>query len=351
MKFTAIAYLFTGLITAAFTHVEDSRAEGYAQPAPWESAPGWTRNAPAATHRGYWQPNGTTEYRFRPWTEREARLARQHSAAYPAPFQAAPWSAQRPPIPSNNPMHNRTVPQYRFRPMNPAQPDRVTKAGFVYRPMQIQIPREYVYRPLNPVKATPRGNYRPPVPSVPRYAARPVPPFGNNYRGYPNYPLPPMGVRSQPESRYVYGHRPVAPRFRPWSPAERYVADYPRMYPRAFPGVAYRDPRVRPFQGYPRTYAWRPRQGDYRVDHRSVRNDGPRTRYPNWLRGRPAWGYPEVASSAPYVMGPGDAQAHADVQNRYGVDWYDGRSDGDGAWYKLMETPEWPRVTQRWSGD
>jgi hypothetical protein len=32
--------------------------------------------------------------------------------------------------------------------------------------------------------------------------------------------------------------------------------------------------------------------------------------------------------------------------NRYGVNWYDGHGDGEGAWYQLAGQQAWPRVSQ-----
>jgi hypothetical protein len=73
---------------------------------------------------------------------------------------------------------------------------------------------------------------------------------------------------------------------------------------------------------------------------------------PNYQHRRPGWGYqygmrpgtyPRMAT--PY---PGMQQAilRAEIPNRYGVDWYDGQADGEGAWYKLAGQGEWPRVSQ-----
>ncbi|MET0089898.1 MAG: hypothetical protein ABW068_07730 [Candidatus Thiodiazotropha sp.] len=122
------------------------------------------------------------------------------------------------------------------------------------------------------------------------------------------------------------------------------------------PGYVFRESRPRPYRGYPPQYAWRPRDAERsferRLSARSVPQPGYPGQYEPWMGRGPVWGAQRLSRAVPPPLAPyNNADAPRVVQNPYGVDWYDGRSDGEGAWYKLVESKEWPRVTQHWTGD
>jgi hypothetical protein len=350
MKLSAFAFLITGLAVGLLLPGQASSAQGVAPAAPGGGT--WGYNPPVMPTMGSRYNPVASDYRFRPLPESEAERVRQHAQSYVRTPSVTPWGgyAGVPSVPRQAP---RVSPQYHFRPMAP-QPQNVLpqRQGYVYRPMQIEIPGQYVYRPLNPVKQAPRPSYRPPLPSVlPRYAGRPMVPGGYMYPGYPAYsPLPPMGLRARPQSRYVYGNPYWGPRFRPQPAGDRYVAHYSRPYQGPTPRYASRNRGMRPLPGYPQRYVWRPRG-----EPRPSRGYGPQPGYPGRytaMQERPVWapqGLPQAAAAP--VMPNSGAAPRGMVQNRYGVDWYDGHSDGDGAWYKLVENNEWPRVTQHWTGE
>ncbi len=360
MKFTAFAFLITGLTTGLLLPGQASADPGYATPDPSRYGAGWGQYAPAVPRTtGAWQAPAGPGYRFRPWTERESELIRQRSAPYPMQPVSMPWGAPPRGNPSAAAIGRWAPPEYRFRPMDPQQPNPAgpKQTGYVYRPMQIEIPGQYVYRPLNPVKKAPCPEYRPPMPApIPRYVGSPmIPPAGYAFGGFPTYPQPPMGLRAQPQSRYVYANPYNRPRFRPQPPSDRYVAHYPGVNRMPAPGYVYREPRSRPYRGYPSQYAWRPEDREPGFDRRLSTRSGPYSAFRGpvdlWMRRGPAWGSQGLGQAAPPPrMPPNRPDGRDMVQNRYGVDWYDGRSDGEGAWYKLVESKEWPRVTQHLTG-
>ncbi len=344
MKFAAFAFLITGLAAGMLLPGQASSAQGV--------APGgvWGHNSPLTPTMGYPDNPVTSGYRFRPWSE--AERSRQHAPPNSRASSVPPWGGYAG-MRSAPGQTTRVAPRYRFRPLAP-QPRSAPPQpqGYVYRPMQIEIPGQYVYRPLNPVKQAPRPSYRPPLPTgFPRYAGRPRVPGGYAYPRYPAYyPQPPMGLRTQPQSRYVYGNPYMGPRFRPQPAADRYVAHYSRPYQGPIPGYANRERRMRPLPGYPQRYVWRP-WGEPHPSRGYGSQSGYPGRYDTAMRERPVWeprGLPQAV--APVTPNPGAASRRM-VQNRYGVDWYDGQTDGDGAWYKLVENKEWPRVSQRGTGE
>ncbi len=238
-----------------------------------------------------------------------------------------PWSAQG----------------YRFRPLPPARQNRLDRP-VRYRPLQVQIPDRYVFRPLNPVARTapapasqrpawsyppvaysmgrngyspyvavPPGSWYPNVYSVPAYAASPwggMPPaYGQPMRRMPNqYFRPPVYAQ---DMKTAPRFRPVQPQRRDYTNRRGYGQRYARQHPAwrrpaIAPAPYWADQRRSPF------YAYSP----YGLDQRTAQR-------------------PPIPSAR---------------LNRYGTDWYDGRGDGEGAWYRLAVEAA-PAVSQSWESD
>lgn len=252
-----------------------------------------------------------------------------------------------------NPGHRpyKPLPRYRFRPWDNQQPSQ-TPARRTYRPVQFDIPNHYVYRPLNPVKyKQPRVRHW--AWSAPPQSYGYLPPEPARYRPYP-YP-PQRMAPPPPASRYVYGGRlrpaPIHYPAHPMGPNIGAPAAWSAPMPRYTRNMDFNRPRFRP-QAQPRPVGYRlsnqGRSGIARYSY-PVRSGHPAMAY--------QWRYPERGHLSthprPHIPQPvmGIATRRAATPNRYGVDWYDGRSDGDGAWYKLAEQKAWPQVSQHWPAE
>jgi hypothetical protein len=215
-----------------------------------------------------------------------------------------------------------------------------------YRPANITIPDHYVYRPLDPVKRVKPRSYANTIPSA--YPATP----NYGYRAY--YPMRnmqssrvarQMPYRAQSAPRYVYGDGHYS--------GHKFRAD-----PRLYQAQAYRRPiqAINPMPGY--AYNRWPAQPRFRPA-RQVQMPQPGYAY------LPANRYPAMPQSYPVVVAPrsyyptatpqGYPSWQASSEPRVSstpnqVDWYDGRSDGEGAWYQLAQQQNWPEVSQNWSG-
>ncbi len=285
-------------------------------------------------------------YRFRPW-DTQAHDQSRSPGGFPHQAPAVTYRGQQPgwqPAPpvaahgmTRAPMAypgNRAfrtanaypVPGYRFRPLQAKRPVRDMSAPR-YRPVQVRIPNRYVFRPLNPVAR--------PAPHRPVTASPRQPPVyaSPSYMYWPGYAYSPalQGSRgTHPVFPYAVS-RGYAPGVESFDP--RWIKGYP-SYPMAYtPGInrmpGYRS-RFRPelaakapanrayhFRRYPHqrryaagpAYVWRRDRGRYA---------GYQTPYAN---GERAAYLPPVSPSR---------------VNRYGMDWYDGRGDGEGAWYRLI---------------
>lgn len=233
---------------------------------------------------------------------------------------------------------------YRFRPWAPTQQARIERP-VRYQPLPMKIPDRYVFRPLNPVArpAKPMPVQPPPMPAQPQppgYPALAYPWTGGGY-----YPYAYSPNRLWP----YYPHRARSYTTEPWAGAvtayrqpERFPARH--AYPPASAQGANRMPRFRPwsYPGWERAHN-RPYVPRYALQR-------PIRRYPSPV---PPWGFDSAAAMTPY---PGHNAAERTAQrppippsrvNRYGTDWYDGRGDDDGAWYRLaMEKA--PTVSQSW---
>lgn len=290
--------------------------------------------APAARSVSYWGGAPAARGRFanRP-ASGNGRIADRMSHAY------RPWA--RPlPVRAGNPYQSS---QYRFRPMEKAQFARDYRQP-QYRSLQVQIPAHYVFRPLNPIRrsaapAVSQRAYRAPYPYMPYPNA--------GYR--PVYPYP---VQPLPMSRYAYGggypteagwygaapaisapgwRTPYRPAMPPYyaqgmgSPARF------RALPEPLPGTSARR------NGYPGPA------------HRQM-VPPPRYTYesPYWR-----WHYRPLPQTSGYPAAGQTAfrpVRSPERLNRFGTDWYDGRGDDEGAWYKLT-SESLPAVTQQWADD
>jgi len=254
----------------------------------------------------------------------------------PAPAQGFPGVSHAPPL--HPPRWNESTGRYRFRPWR--EGGSLRRAARLHYLPPVTIADHYRFRPLNPVKR------RPPAPRL-TYGQPPPPPV-----------VPPLRRGA------VYGGFPPAMPGPRWRGRPFYAGDLPgragrygRTMAWAVPQRPYRrpvGPPLLPRQPYP---GWRfrpltPRRGmppgryarfnpGWGMAPYSFRSPGP-ARY--W-QGRPLMpaglGYRRPAQT---VYRP--PQAPPGIK-RYGVDWYDGRGDGEGAWYKLA-TESWPAVSQRW---
>lgn len=258
-------------------------------------------------------------------------------AIAPAPFlaQGFPGTVYAPSL--RPPRWNESAGRYRFRPRR--------EGGTLRRPVQprylppVTIADHYRFRPLNPAKRrfpAPRPTYGwPPAPPVvpplrrgPVYGGFPPVMPGPRWRGRPFY----AGGLSGREGRYggaLAGTVPQSPYRRPVEP--------PRLSKRPYPGRRFRPPAPR--HGMPPFRYARFNPGGWGM--------------PPFAYGMPASArYREGGPLTPWGPGcrrPGKAvyrplQAPSGIK-RYGVDWYDGRGDEAGAWYKLA-TESWPAVSR-----
>ncbi|MES9816012.1 MAG: hypothetical protein ACH255_07100 [Candidatus Thiodiazotropha sp.] len=240
--------------------------------------------------------------------------------------------------------------QYRFRPMEQER-QREAPPRWTYRPAQLEIPNHYVYRPL---KVQQRRNHtdqqrqrRSAVPGMQDYGPNPWDPV--RY-GYDRSWMPMPGSASSPYDPYRY-----LDSYNQYSAAQsngRYLwrgdrvgYPVPRGYtaPRYSGHGPFTGHRFRPLKrsGWDR-YRYRGMPDRYAVGSYPVANY--QWRRPDWANYdtmRREW-QPQMAMSYP---GP-HPMRRPDAPNRYGVNWYDGRGDGEGAWYKLAGQREWPRVSQ-----
>lgn len=325
----------------------------------YRSYPQWRYRQPASS------------YRFRPWSgEARGRVstAPAHHPAAPEVRSVSYWGGapvvrdRLSRLPANAQMrmndrigtHDRPWMQpapvgyndryrsmgYRFRPQNgPSSSHDDTRP--IYRSLQVKIPSNYVFRPLNPIRhasapaAVARQRHPMPYPAMPYPDAR--------FRPFNPYPAQPV-----PMNRYAYSGYPEG-------------AWYGAM-PRPLPAPGWGLPHWRPTspyyaQGVRSPYGFRPRPepfpgervpaGAYNRFARREMMPPPRYTYGvrDWrfqpYRYQARYPYPAAGQTA---FRPATAPAR---RNRYGVDWYDGRGDSDGAWYKLPQG-SWPAVTQRW---
>jgi hypothetical protein len=385
MKITAFALLLSGIITSTLIPLTSVNAGDQSRmPAPSQ----WQGSKSATTARPAWNltydqagPSGSKTgmpkpYRFRPWadnTPQEWRAQPQPSWRESTAMNHNPWRGGR------NWQGASSIPRasargYRFRPLPQGrQQPAPQSAGVTYRPADIKIPGHYVYRPINPVRKPQSAKYTPSrIPTWPPapyygYISSPPPmmPMAPVY-GYTPYlfredaPSPGHQPRSmnQPErrARYVYGDAPYQGlRFRPVTQTFRHPYyshrhDMNRMPPLAF--SRWRDRlRFRPSAEFDRRNYFPPNQ-TYAQAYNPLAYP-----YPNMAYNRlePSWTEPGANYPRSYPVW--DEALHETVDNSNGyqgrrIDWYDGRSDGDGAWYKLAEQAQWPpRVSQTWPGE
>ncbi|MEJ2590693.1 MAG: hypothetical protein P8178_04690 [Candidatus Thiodiazotropha sp.] len=293
--------------------------------------------APAAASVSYWGGLPVNHARFvRPPAYPQNRMSGPRGAAYPG------WM---PPASVASAERYRAA-GYRFRPLPGATPPG-QEGRLVYRPLQVKIPEHYIFRPLNPLRHTsvPAAVAQRQLQAPEAYPAMPYP--DARFRSFNPYPAQPW-----PMNRYAYRGYPA-----PW---DGYAAA-----PRPWPAPAWAMPRVTPMPPYyargmgsPERFPPRPapfprerarNDGYYRFAQRGMMPP-PRYTYgsPDWryqpYRQRSRMPYPDAGRMA---FRPPRTPARL---NPYGVDWYDGRGDGDGAWYKLPQE-SWPAVSQRWEDD
>ncbi|MEW8050523.1 MAG: hypothetical protein AB2792_03060 [Candidatus Thiodiazotropha sp.] len=236
--------------------------------------------------------------------------------------------------------------QYRFRPMDREQ-RRGAPTRWTYRPAQLEIPNHYVYRPLKVHNSRKyREQQRRRMPTIPGMQD-----YGYNPRDAMRYgydrswlPLPGLAASPYDPPRYLDRYN----QFLPAQSNDRYrwrgdSVGYPihRGYsaPRYTGQIPFTGHRFRPlarsgwdryrYRGMPDRYATR----SYPVPNYQWRRSG----WVNYDAMRRGW-HPQMAGM-PQPMG------RPEIPNRYGVNWYDGRGDGEGAWYKLAGQQEWPRVS------
>ncbi|MCG7928530.1 MAG: hypothetical protein N0E44_00595 [Candidatus Thiodiazotropha lotti] len=345
MKIAAFALLLSGAFTATMIHTAELKAEGGygAAKTPWQmpagnGAPGFGQNRQQRQpyYAGNRFPARQPTYRFRPWS-----AERQRTAQGAAPNYAAYNQMVQP--------HQ----SYRFRPMKPVQAHRqaaATPSSVAYRPANITIPDHYVYRPLSPLKkAKPRSyaNNSPWInPRMPRYgygAYQPRPAMQPAYRADPRI------NRSSPIPRYVYGNgRYSGHKFRPdhrgYAAAAHGTYGRPMVAMNRMPGYAYnRWPQPLRFRPAPQLRMPQPAYAYL-----------PPNRYPGMVQHYPAGGAPWGRYAAPmpqpaYPSWAVHPERHAGTDHKR-VNWYDGHSDGEGAWYKLAQQQNWPQVSQNWTG-
>jgi hypothetical protein len=215
---------------------------------------------------------------------------------------------------------------YRFRPME-REPRGTASLKGIYRPAQFEIPNHYVYRPLQ-VK---RNRNLVDQQRLRRPTGR-----GMHVYGYTPSPIPYSGlaVPSSESFRYPDRYRrdyaerladrdfgqPIASRYpnSQGDPSPRYSGQVP------FDELRFRPLKRSKWDGY------HGRSDRYAADPGSVPN------YQSWP---PDWGcqygmqsgwYPRMPMPHPGMQ---QAMRRAKMPNRYGTNWYDGRGDGEGAWY------------------
>ncbi|MEW8662738.1 MAG: hypothetical protein AB2557_09830 [Candidatus Thiodiazotropha sp.] len=315
---------------------------------------------------------------WRPLAEREAAAVKSHFPAYQnrraaerayQPWPAAPsygyaqtqalnsakqhaWRPM-PQVPvAGSPVHGGDK-RYRFRPMQ-REENRAAPSRWTYRPLQIDIPNHYVYRPLRVNRAAnPAAGHKPPTPKAAHrmgYGSRA--PHPNRY-GYNNLvpPAQAMPTPYYPSRRHLTGYD----NFRPLGPNPRHPGYYTDVgsYPVPMGSFA---PPARYAANTPFTrYRFRPL---YRSVGERYRYQGPQApRYAaNPYVFRPL--HPQLPPAQAYAGNrhwmpsagypyPGMRQAmqRPAAPNRFGTNWYDGEADGEGAWYQLAGEREWPRVS------
>jgi hypothetical protein len=306
--------LYGSFTPNAGTMADSSRFRAYAPPVNRANMPRYAEMA---------SPMRTRGYRFRPW----------HGSA-----ASAATAAQKTQIlPQRYADRSRSFRGYRFRPLPTVRQAR-TETAPRYRPLQLQIPDRYVFRPLNSVtrSAAPRR----PQPPAALYPPVVYPMAGGGYHpyaytpGYPGFYHP-----------YAAGFYTSAP-WQGIAPVYRQPQRVPLQaaYPAAVAqGIQHR-PRFRPWAYRGRGWDRSSRRG---YGQRYARRHSVR-QYPLTA---PAWTYQHRAPNAAH---PGYGFGGRTVQrppspparlNRHGTDWYDGQGDGEGAWYRLvMESA--PAVSQ-----
>ncbi|MCG7899000.1 MAG: hypothetical protein JAY85_11135 [Candidatus Thiodiazotropha weberae] len=344
MKIAAFALLLSGVFTATMIPTAELKAEGgygaakypFQMPA-GNGSPGygqnWQQGQP--NYAGYRFPARASAYRFRPWSGERQRTVQRAAPRYAA-YNQMQQSHQG----------------YRFRPMKPVQasPQAVATPAVAYRPANITIPDNYVYRPLSPVKKAKPSSYAdnsPRVyPQMPRYgygAYQPLPVMQSAYQGNHR-----MINRPSPTSRYVYGNgRYSGHKFRPdhrvYAPAAYGGYGRPMMPMNRMPGYVNR--------GWPQPLRFRPAP-QLRMPQPAYAYLPP-NRYPGMVQHYPAgvapWGRYAAPMPQAYPSWQMHPERHAGRDHKR-VDWYDGHSDGEGAWYKLTQQQNWPQVSQNWAG-
>jgi hypothetical protein len=295
-------------------------------------------------------------YRFRDWPDRRSNQIPHHAS--PARAKVARsisyWGGnpvhQRQPVPESTHYSAMGYPdqttgfntayqpgevayssqRYRFRPMQDRMPVE-PRASTQYRPMQVEIPQHYRFRPLQSVaqnRPRPAREYRSHQMRWRPFNAAVQPP-----RQYGH-------VAPWPRHRYAYNY-PGRMEWRPYDNGRRVMAPYPSIpSPAAMPSYVWRGP------AHPMGPQFSSRQRHYPPANRRFRQPP-----------RPYWTYrPIPYPTNPYVGAPRIAHYPAPLArpewqrqaNRSsGTDWYDGRHDGEGAWYQLAKS-SMPAVSQRW---
>lgn len=234
--------------------------------------------------------------------------------------------------------------QYRFRPLRQETLSQPT-GQLRYRPIQVKIPEQAIFRPLNPVaKSMPPAQ----IPRQQHFMPPPVLPYPSADVGTQRYPY---SAKPMPSGRFVYNY-PDQRRwsgYRPWTTYGPERGVYNRS---AVPRYAQMPTRPLNFRPQPvlgaemRSPAYRPyrfaQHNLVRPNQRHTYNPGWRSRYPY-----PAPHYAIRHQYQPVFLGARPQWQPVRSANRR-TDWYDGRGDGDGAWYQLVKNTG-PVVTQQWS--
>jgi hypothetical protein len=339
MKIAAFALLLSGVFSVSMIPTAELKAEGgygAANYHPWQRPANsrvagyghtWQQGQPGYGVNSY--PASRSAYRFRPWSG--ARLPTPKSSRYG--------------YPAYNQIYQ-PVQGYKFRSMPQQQALRqaaLAAPAIAYRPANITIPDHYVYRPLNPVKKAKPRFY---VNNTPR-AHPPFPGYG--YTAY--QPMPGVHTaelanrqisRAHRTPRYVYGNGlDTRYKFRPDPRIYRTAAHgRPIRGMNSIPGFAY--------NRWPEPMRFRPTP-QFRATHPGYTYP-PTNRYPATVHNDPDV---DVFYTAPISQSYPNRQKrpeHHVKSQRKQVDWYDGRADGEGAWYKLTEQQHWPEVSQNWAG-
>jgi hypothetical protein len=340
MKIAAIALLLSGLFTTTLVPAADLKAEnGYGNGRnPWQLP----TNSYMPSYRQRWNQGQSNREVYRPYGQ-------------PPVYRFRPWAGQnQPPVaqqaynayPTQHPLG------YRFRPTHDAEQRALQRSvatpAVAYRPASITIPDHYVYRPLNPVKRVkPRtyaNNIPPAYPAIPNYGYRAYYQMPNRQPSRATRQVP---QRAQPAPRYVYGDGDG-----------RYLGHKFRADPRVYQAQAYTRPiqRMNPMPGY--AYNRWPAQLRFRPT-RQLRMPQPNyaylqaNRYPARTQSYPVMAAPRSYYPATMPQGYTSWQTRSEPRvssTPNQVDWYDGRSDGEGAWYKLAQQQNWPEVSHNWSG-